>query len=158
MLLDALTLFHVLISLVGIGAGVVVLFGFITAQQFSFWTTTFLWTTVATSVTGFMFPFHKFLPSHAVGLLSLFVLGIAIYGRRNGWVKTFRITSVLALYLNVFVLVVQSFQKIPALKAIAPTQSETPFQIAQLVVLVGFLGLGILATVRARGDRGLQIR
>jgi len=157
MLLSAFTLFHVLISLVGIGSGFVVLYGFLASKKFDGWTSLFLWTTVATSVTGFLFPVHKFLPSHAVGLLSLLILGIAIYARRNrhlmrAWGRTFAAMSVLALYFNVFVLVVQLFQKVPFLRELAPTQSEPPFQVAQLAVLVFFIAVGILATVRFRGE------
>ncbi|MDQ1387825.1 MAG: hypothetical protein QOF56_1279, partial [Acidobacteriaceae bacterium] len=108
------------------------------------WTKLFLWTTVATSATGFLFPFHRLLPSHLVGLVSLIVLAIATRAHSR-WRKTYVITAVIALYLNVFVLVAQLFMKVPALKALAPTQSEPPFQIAQLIVLVLFLVLGILA-------------
>jgi hypothetical protein len=153
MILSAFTLFHVLISLVGIASGFVVLYGFLTSRKFAGWTDIFLWTTVATSVTGFMLPVHHFMPSHAVGLLSLIILGLAIYARRTQhlrgkWGKTFVITSVLAQYFNVFVLIVQLFQKVPALKELAPAQSEPPFQMAQLAVLIAFIAIGILATMR----------
>ena len=156
MILSAFTLLHVLISLVGIGSGLIVLYGMLTAKRFDGLTTIFLWTTVATSITGFLFPIHGFTPGIGVGILSLIVLAIALYARYNrhlvgGWAKTFVATSVLALYFNVFVLVVQLFQKVPVLKDLASTQSEPPFQIAQVCVLVVFLGLGVLATVRARG-------
>jgi hypothetical protein len=144
MILGLFTLVHVLLSLAGIGAGFVVLFGMLTAKRFEGWTKLFLWTTVATSATGFLFPFHRLLPSHIVGLVSLIVLAIAIRAHSR-WRKTYVITAVIALYLNVFVLVAQLFMKVPALKALAPTQSEPPFQIAQLIVLVLFLVLGILA-------------
>jgi hypothetical protein len=144
MILSLFTLAHVLLSLAGIGAGFVVLFGMLTARRFEGWTKLFLWTTVATSATGFLFPFHRLLPSHIVGLVSLIVLAIAIRAQSR-WRKTYVITAVIALYLNVFVLVAQLFMKVPALKALAPTQSEPPFQIAQLIVLVLFLVLGILA-------------
>ena len=150
-ILSAFTLFHVLLSLGGIFSGFVVVFGLLKARNLKGWTAFFLWTTVATSVTGFFFPFHRLLPSHILGLLSLVVLAIAIvalYGRHleGGWRQTYFIASVIALYLNVFVLVVQLFQKIPSLKAVAPTQSETPFKLAQLLVLVVFVALGALAT------------
>src|SRR4051812_13830664 len=120
MILSAFTLFHVLISLVGIGSGFVVLYGFLTAKKFEGWTSLFLWTTILTSATGFLFPVHKFMPSHAVGILSLLILGVAVYARRSkhligGWGRTFVVTSVLAEYFNVFVLVVQLFAKVPAL-------------------------------------------
>jgi hypothetical protein len=145
------TLFHVLLSLAGIFSGFVVVFGLLKARNLKGWTTIFLWTTVATSVTGFLFPVHKLLPSHILGILSLIALAIAIVAlyRRNlagGWRQTYVVSSVLALYLNVFVLVVQLFQKVPALRALAPTQSEAPFKLAQLVVLVLFVALGVFAT------------
>lgn len=141
MLLTAFTLFHVALSLVGIGSGFVVLYGLLASKWSSRWNTLFLTTTVATSVTGFFFPFHRFLPSHAVGILSLIALGTAIVARyrfhlEGAWYRTYVITALIALYFNVFVLVAQMFQKIPALKALAPTQSEPPFKLTQLVVLV----------------------
>ena len=149
------TFVHGVISLVGILSGLVVLFGLIAGKRLDGWTALFLITTVATSVTGFMFPFHKLLPSHVVGGISLVVLAIAIYARYSrhlagGWRRTYVISSAIALYLNVFVLVVQLFEKVPALNALAPTQSELPFKITQLVVLAIFVVLGIFA---ARGFR-----
>lgn len=155
MILNALTLFHVVLSLVGIASGFVVVYGFLKSKYFKGWTSLFLATTVATSVTGFLFPFHHFLPSHGVGILSLIVLAIAIvalyrYRLAGGWRKTFAITSVIALYFNFFVLIVQLFMKVPALHDLAPTQSEPPFQIAQLVALVLFVVLGVLAAMKFR--------
>ena len=151
--LAAFTIFHVAISLIGILAGLVVVFGMLTARRLDGWTGLFLWTTVATSVTGYMFPVHKLLPSHVVGFISLLVLAIAMFAfyRRHlggGWRSAYVITAVIALYLNVFVLVVQLFERVPALKALAPTQSEPPFKIVQLVVLVLFIIIGIFATKR----------
>ncbi|MGA8029101.1 MAG: hypothetical protein WB992_18330 [Bryobacteraceae bacterium] len=150
MILTAFTIFHVTLSLVGIGSGFVVLYGLLAAKWSSGWNTLFLITTVATSVTGFFFPVHRFLPSHAVGILSLLVLGIAVAARyrfhlAGAWRRTYVVTALIALYFNVFVLVVQMFEKIPALKALAPTQSEAPFKLTQLVVLVLF----VLLTMRA---------
>jgi hypothetical protein len=149
------TFVHVLISLVGILSGLVVLFGLIAGKGLDGWTALFLVTTVATSVTGYMFPFHKLLPSHVVGAISLVVLAIAIYARYSrhlagGWRRTYVISAVIALYLNVFVLVVQLFEKVPALNAMAPTQSEPPFKITQVVVMAIFVVLGIFA---AKGFR-----
>jgi hypothetical protein len=144
MFLTALTLFHTLLSLIGIASGFVVLYGLLTSNPSGLWTKIFLWTTVATSVTGFFFPIHKLTPGIILGILSLFVLAIAIRAR-NRWRRTYIISAILALYLNVFVLVVQLFEKVPALNALAPTQSEPPFQIAQGVVLLLFVALGILA-------------
>ncbi len=150
------TSFHVLLSLVGIVTGFVVAFGMAAGKPLGASNPVFLATTVATSVTGFLFPVHHLLPSHKVGLLSLVVLAIAIYAYRarrlaGGWRRTYAVTAVLALYLNVFVLVVQAFLKVPALHALAPQGSEPPFAIAEGVVLLLFVALGIGA---ARGFRG----
>jgi hypothetical protein len=140
------TIFHTLISLVGIVAGVVVLYGLLINKRYDTWTLWFLAMTVATSVTGFMFPVHHFMPSHAVGILSLIVLSVAIYARygrhmAGHWRLTYVISAMVSLYFNMFVLVAQSFAKIPPLKALAPTQSEPPFAIAQLCVLLLFIVL-----------------
>ncbi len=156
MILTAYTILHVVISLVAILAGFIVAYGMVTAQRFNGWTKFFLTTTVLTSVTGFFFPFHGITPAIVVGIISLVVLVVAIFARytRNlagAWRKTYVISAVFALYLNFFVLIVQSFQKIPALKEIAPTQKEEPpFAITQLVVLVAFIALGIFAAIRFR--------
>lgn len=152
-----LTFVHVLLSLIGILAGFIVLVGLLTARQLYGWTALFIWTTVATSVTGFLFPFHKFLPSHAVGILSLVILTIAIYalyGKHlaGAWRKTYAVTAMIALYLNVFVFIAQLFMKVPALKALAPTQTEAPFKEAQLAALLSFVVLTILAAIRFRGE------
>src|SRR5258708_1054025 len=149
------TLFHVAISLIAIVAGFVVAFGMLTGRRLDGWTALFLITTAATSVTGFFFPVHHFMPSHAVGIISLLVLPIAIYARygrhlAGAWRWIYVISSLFALYLNVFVLIVQSFLKVPALKALAPTQTETPFKLTHLVVLVGFVVLGFLGVIRSR--------
>jgi hypothetical protein len=149
------TLLHIVISLVGIGSGLVVVFGMIAGKRLDGWTAVFLTTTVATSVTGFGFPFDHLLPSHIVGCLSLVVLALAIfarYGRRlaGAWRTTFAISAVVALYFNVFVLIVQSFLKVPALHALAPTGSEPPFAITQGLVLLLFIALGTFATIRFR--------
>lgn len=152
-----LTLAHVLISLVGIASGFVVVLGMLRSNR-SGWTATFLATTVATSVTGFLFfPLQPLLPSHFVGMISLVVLAAAIYGLYTkrlvgGWRTIYVTCSVFALYLNFFVLIVQLFQNIPALNALAPTQSEPPFAVAQLAALVGFVVLGRLALKRFHPD------
>jgi hypothetical protein len=153
--LAAYTLVHVVISLVGIVSGLVVLGGFLTRNALKSWTALFLTTTVATSATGYGFPFEHLLPSHIVGAISLVVLALAIYARyarhlAGAWRVTYVIGAVTALYFNVFVLVVQLFLKVPELKALAPTQSELPFAVAQLFVLVLFVFLGVLATKRSK--------
>jgi hypothetical protein len=150
------TLVHVAISLVGIGSGLIVLFGLLGGKRLNASTAVFLATTVATSVTGYGFPFTHLLPSHIVGAISLLVLAVATYARygrhlAGNWRGTYVICAVAALYFNVFVLVVQSFLKVPALHALAPTQSEPPFAVAQLVVLVLFIVLGTLAVRRSKG-------
>jgi hypothetical protein len=123
------------------------------AKRSNGWTALFLATTVLTSVTGFLFPFHKFLPSHAVGIVSLLVLAVAIpalyvFHLAGSWRLTYVIGAVIALYLNVFVLIAQQFMKVPALKALAPTQSEPPFLGAQVVLRLVFVVLGVLAAKR----------
>ncbi len=153
MILGIDTFVHVVLSLIGILSGLVVAYGFLAAKRFDGWTGVFLATTVLTSVTGFFFPFHKFLPSHAVGTISLIVLAIAAYARygrkmAGGWRRTYVITAMVALYLNVFVLVAQLFMKVPALRALAPTQSEPPFVAAHVTVLLLFVVLSVLATIR----------
>ena len=157
MLLSAFTFFHVVLSLVGIGAGFVVVYGLLASKRLDGWTSLFVITTVATSVTGFLFPFHGFLPSYGVGIVSLIVLTMAIvaryrFGLAGGWRRTYAITVVVALYLNVFVLIVQLFRKVPALKAIASAQSEPPFQITQLFGLLLFTVLAIGAAIKFRAE------
>ena len=147
------TLVHVVLSLVGIVAGLIVVFGMFASKKLEGWTALFLATTVLTSMTGFFFPFDHILPSHIVGIVSLVVLAIAIlalYALRlaGAWRWIYVVSAVMALYLNVFVGVVQAFQKLPLLASLAPTQSEPPFVIAQSVVLVIFIGFGVV-TVRS---------
>jgi hypothetical protein len=162
MSLATFTLVHVLISLAGIGSGLVVLFGMLTGRRMDGWTVFFLATTVLTSLTGYGFPFTHLLPSHIVGVLSLIALAIAIlarYSRRlaGGWRKTYVITAMIALYFNVFVLVVQSFEKVPALNALAPTQKEPPFVIAQLLVMIAFIVLTVFAVKRFHEESAIPI-
>jgi hypothetical protein len=151
----------VVLSLIGILAGFVVVYGLLTANRLDGWTKVFLWTTVLTSVTGYLFPFHKLLPSHIVGAISLAILALCIYARygrklAGGWNRRYAITAVIALYLNVFVLVAQLFQKVPALRTLAPTQSERPFLITQTVILLAFVVIGILAATRFRQQQELR--
>ncbi|MDX6384905.1 MAG: hypothetical protein QOK48_2478 [Blastocatellia bacterium] len=158
---SALTTFtkvHVVISLIAIFAGLVVAFGLLAAKRLDVWTTLFLLMTVLTSVTGFFFPFHGFTPAIGVGIISLVLLAIAILARygcklSGAWRWIYVVTAMLSLYLNVFVLIVQLFQKVPALKTLAPTQSEPPFQIAQLGALLIFILLIIFAAIRFRPSR-----
>lgn len=147
------TLLHVLISLVGIASGLVVMYGFLSSKRLDRWTVLFLATTIATSLTGFAFPNEHITPGIVIGVLSLVVLAVALvarYGLRMGgsWRWIYVVTASVALYFNVFVLVAQSFAKVPALKALAPTQKEPPFAIAQLLVLASFLVLTAFAVKR----------
>jgi hypothetical protein len=151
--LSALTTLHVVISLIGIASGLVVLYGMLTSQRLGGWTALFLATTILTSITGFMFPFNGLLPSHVVGAISLVLLAVALLAlyafRLSGaWRWVYVATALAALYLNVFVAVVQAFRKLAFLQPLAPTQSEPPFAVAQLVVLAIFLALGFLAVRR----------
>ena len=149
------TLAHVVLSLVGIVSGLVVMFGLLTGRRLDGWTVLFLATTVATSVTGFGFPFTHFTPPHVVGVISLVVLAVALLARyalrlAGPWRWLYVISAVIALYFNVFVLIVQAFQKVPALKAMAPKQSEPPFVVTQLVVLALFVVLAVFASKKFR--------
>ena len=157
MILHIYTIVHTLISLAGILSGLVVMFGMLGGKRLDGWTKWFLITNVLTSVTGFFFPFHGFTPAYAVGAICLVVLGLAIFARyrrqlTGPWRWLYVISAMIALYLNVFVGVVQAFFKIPALHAIAPTQTEPPFQITQLVTLALFVLLTIIAAIRFRPE------
>ena len=148
--LSAFTTLHVVISLIAIATGLIALKGMLSSSPPSTVTHVFLVTTVLTSVTGFMFPITVFTPALAFGVLSIILLALALAGlyvfRLAGhWRWIYVATAVTALYLNCFVLVVQMFQKLGPLNALAPTQSEPPFQIAQGLLLVAFLVLGIRA-------------
>ncbi len=146
---------HVLLSLAGIATGLAVLFGMIAGRRLDRLTALFLLTTILTSVTGFFFPLTPFGPAHVIGVLSLVVLAVALvarygYGLAGIWRVIYVVTAVTALYFNVFVGVVQAFQKLPVLHALAPTQSELPFIVAQTFVLAALVWLGVLAARRLR--------
>ena len=150
---SALTLVHVLLSLVGIASGLLVVYGLLLGKRFDGATVIFLVTTSLTSLSGFLFPVDHLLPSHKLGIISLVVLAIAIPARyvfhlAGSWRWIYVVGASMALYLNVFVLIAQLFMKVPALKALAPTQSESPFLVAQILVLLIFVGLTILAAKR----------
>jgi hypothetical protein len=154
--LASFTYLHVAISLIAIAAGIVVLVGMIGARRVPAVTLLFLVTTVLTSATGFLFPFKGVTPGIVVGILSLIVLllaVVALYGRglTGAWRGIYVITASVALYFNFFVFIVQSFEKVPALKAIAPTQASPVFGVTQLVVLAIFVVLTILAYKRFPG-------
>lgn len=152
MMLTAYTIVHTIISLVGVLSGLFLLYGMLTSKPSDFWTATFFTSQVATDLTGFAFPFHGLKPSYVVGVISLVLLLLAIYALYSrhlagAWRKVYVVAAVMALYLDVFVTIVQSFLKIPFLHDMAPTQTEPPFKLTQLVVLVIFVGLGVAATI-----------
>lgn len=149
------TLLHVAISLIAIASGFVVVFAMLRARPSPGWTALFLVTTVLTTVTGFLFPITAFTPALGVGILSSLILIVALfalYTRKldGAWRWIYVVTAVSAFYLNVFVLVVQVFQKVGALNALAPNGSEPPFLIVQVIVLGAFIVLGTLAVMRFR--------
>jgi len=153
MILQIYTVIHTLISLIAIFTGLIVLFGMIGDERLDGWTKWFLITAVATTITGFFFPFHGFTPAIGLGIISLPFLALTIFARypkhlAGSWRWIYVIGAVICLYFNLFVAVVQAFEKIPALHAAAPTQTEAPFKFTQLVVLVVSVLLGIVAVVR----------
>ena len=146
------TLIHVILSLIGILAGLRVFAQMVAGRRLDGWNVVFLITTILTSVTGFFFH-SPFGPARVIGIISLVILAIALvalFGRRlaGAWRAVYVITALLALYLNVFVCVIQAFQKVSFLQALAPTQSEPPFLVVQGVVVLAFLILGLLALRR----------
>jgi hypothetical protein len=151
----AFTLLHVVISLLAIGSGLIVVGGMLTSQKLPRTNALFLLTTVLTSVTGFLFPIHGFTPGLGVGMISCGILTVALFAYYiklllGVWRWIYVVTAIVALYLNVFVLVVQSFVKVAALNALAPTQSEPPFVISQIVVMVIFVLIGVVAAIKFR--------
>ena len=155
MILHVYTISHTLLSLVAIFTGFAVLFGMLAGNRLDGWTKWFLITAVATTVTGFFFPFHGVTPAIKLGVISLIVLLVTIYARyakhlAGAWRWIYAIGAVLTLYFNVFVGIVQSFEKISALHAMAPTQTEQPFKLTQLSVLGLFVVLGFVAAIRFR--------
>jgi hypothetical protein len=146
MSLSTFTTVHIIISLIAIVSGLVVMVGMFSSKPMPGLTAIFLLFTVLTSVTGFMFPFEKLLPSHMIGIISLVLLAIAciaLYGMRlaGPWRPVYVLTALVSLYLNVFVLVIQSFLKIPVLHVLAPSNppSEPPFAVVQGLVLLFFV-------------------
>ena len=157
MVLHIYTVIHTLISLIAIFTGLIVVFGMIGGKRLDGWTKWFLITAVLTTATGFFFPFHGFTPAIGLGIISLPFLALTIFARcskqlAGAWRWIYVIGAVICLYFNLFVLVVQSFEKVPALHAIAPTQTESPFKLTQLAVLIVSILLGIVAVVRFRPE------
>ncbi|MBA4029918.1 MAG: hypothetical protein C0478_03335 [Planctomyces sp.] len=151
--MSPLLVLHVVISLVAIAAGFVIAYGFVCNRRLAGWNAVFLVTTIATSATGFVLPADRFTPAHAFGIISFVALGVALWARYTKsevgrWRAVYVASALFAFYLNMFVLIVQMFQKLPVLKALAPTQSEPPFAIAQLALLVAFVVMGTLSLRR----------
>jgi hypothetical protein len=151
------TLLHVIISLIAIVTGLMVMFGLLGSKRMPGLTAIFLLTTILTSVTGFLFPFTQLLPSHMVAILSLVLLAIAciaLYGMKlsGAWRPVYVVTAMTSLYLNVFVLVIQSFLKVPALHALAPSvpPAGPVFAVVQGIVLLFFVVVIIGAWRRFR--------
>ena len=157
MILQIYTVIHTLISLVAIFTGLVVVVGMLGGKRLDGWTKWFLITAVATTITGFFFPFDGFTPAIGLGIISLPFLALTIFARyakhlAGAWRWIFVIGAVICLYFNLFVAVVQTFEKIPALHAMAPTQTEPPFKLTQLVVLLVSILLAIVAAIRFRPE------
>ena len=153
--LGAFTILHVIITLVAIGSGLIVVGGMFASHRLPVTTALFLLTTALTSVTGFLFPIHGLTPALRVGILACVILAVALFALykehlAGAWRWIYVITAVASLYLNVFVLVVQSFVKVSALTALAPTQSEPPFAITQAVVLAIFILIALIAVIKFR--------
>ena len=162
MILHIYTIIHALISLIAIFTGLIVVFGMIGGKRLDGWTKWFLITAVLTTVTGFFFPFHGFTPAIILGIITVPVLAITIYARYSrqlagAWRWIYVVGAVMSLYFNLFVLVVQLFEKVPALRAIAPTQTESPFKLTQLAVLIVSILLGIVAVVRFHPELGRAV-
>jgi hypothetical protein len=162
MSIGAFTLLHVVITLVAIGSGLIVVGGMFASHRLPLTTALFLLTTALTSLTGFLFPIHGLTPALSVGILACVILAVALFALYKehlvgAWRWIFAITAVASLYLNVFVLVVQSFVKVAALNALAPTQTEPPFALTQAVVLAIFILIAIIAAVKFRPGTSARV-
>jgi hypothetical protein len=148
--MSTFTLIHVLISLIGIAAGLVVVYGFVAGMRLPAWNAVFLVMTILTSVTGFFFPFHGITPGIVVGVISLVVLAVAVLAWQKGWSKTYIVTATIAEFFNVLVLIVQSFEKIAPLHELAPKGTEPITNVAKVVALVLFVVAAWVAIRRGR--------
>ena len=162
MSVGAFTLLHVIITLVAIGSGLIVVGGMFASHKLPGTTALFLFTTALTSVTGFLFPIHGFTPALGVGIVACVILAVALFALykerlAGAWRWIYVLTAIVSLYLNVFVLVAQSFMKVSGLNALAPTQSEPPFAITQAVVLVIFILIALIALVKFRPVTTVQV-
>ena len=161
MSVGAFTILHVAITLVAIGSGLIVVGGMFASDRLPVTTALFLFTTALTSVTGFLFPIHGFTPALGVGIVACVILAVALFALYKehlvgAWRWIYVITAVVSLYLNVFVLVVQSFVKVAALNALAPTQNEPPFAITQAVVLAIFVLITLIAVIKFRPLKAMR--
>ena len=148
--MSTFTLIHVAISLIGIATGLVVVYGFVEGKRLAGWNAVFLVFTILTSVTGFFFPFHGVTPGIVVGVISLVVLAVAVVAWNKGWARTYIVTATIAEFFNVLVLIVQSFEKIAPLHALAPKGTEPITNVAKLVALLLFVVLAWVAVRRGR--------
>jgi hypothetical protein len=146
--MSTFTLVHVAISLIGILAGLIAIYGFITGLSLKSWNWVFLVFTILTSVTGFFFPWKGFTPGIILGIVSLVILAVTLIALNKKWTKTYIVTAVIAEFLNVFVLINQSFQKVPPLHALAPTGKEPIILVCAVVALVLFAVLTVVAIRR----------
>ena len=142
--------FHVVVSLIGLASGFAVVYGLLGGRLLRGWTSVFLATTILTSATGFLLPPFDFDPARGVGAVSLVLLALAVVALylahlKGAWRLIYVVTAIAAFYLNVVVAVIQAFSKVPTLQALAPTQSEPPFLVTQIAVLVIFVALGVAA-------------
>jgi len=155
MSVGAFTILHVIITLVAIGSGLIVVGGMFASNRLPLTTALFLFTTALTSVTGFLFPIHGVTPALAVGIVACVILAVALFALykehlAGPWRWIYVIAAVMSLYLNVFVLVVQSFVKVSALNALAPTQTDPPFLITQAAALAIFVLITLIAVIKFR--------
>ncbi len=148
--MSTFTTIHVIISLIGIFTGLVVVYGFLVGAKLPAWNWVFLVFTILTSVTGFFFPFHGITPGIVLGVISLVVLAVALLALRKKWTKTYIVTATIAEFLNVLVLIVQSFEKVAPLHALAPKGTEPITTVVKVLALCLFVALGWVAVKRAR--------
>src|SRR5215471_15845172 len=162
MSIGAFTILHVIITLVAIGSGLIVVGGMFASNSLPVTTALFLFTTALTSLTGFLFPIHGFTPGLGIGIVACGILAVALFALYKehlvgAWRWIYVITAVASLYLNVFVLVVQSFGKVSALNALAPTQAEPPFAITQAAVLAIFILITVVAIIKFRPTKAVRV-
>ena len=162
MSVGAFTLLHVIITLVAIGSGLMAVGGMFASHKLPGTTALFLFTTALTSLTGFLFPIHGFTPALGVGIVACLILVVALFALYKehlvgAWRWIYVVTAVASLYLNVFVLVVQSFVKVSALNTLAPTQTEPPFAITQAVVLAIFILIALIAVIKFHPPKAVRV-